>query len=134
MNDFDDFVDISGDLEEQFLDLSKRYVRIFLSKINAKNVQDVGVKFVRQPFLDVAIAFLINGQVVFLDHEYIKLKSLKARYDATLANIFNSFDYKKIEELCQKLKQELLKIYLKKRWFNGKNYKYWWNYIILWEK
>ncbi len=113
MNDFDDFLEINGDLEENFLDLSMRCAKIFLGKINAKTVDDVGVKFVKQPFLDIVVAFLINGQVVYLDQEYIKLKSLKARYDAVLANIFNTFDYSKIDKICQKLKQNLILNYKK---------------------
>lgn len=113
MNDFDDFIDISGDLEENFVKTALRYVKIFLSKNNVKNVEDVAVKFVRQPFLDILIAFRINGEVIRLDEEYIKLKSLKKYYDSVLANIFNKLSYNEIENICQKLKQEIIKIYKK---------------------
>lgn len=113
MNDFDDFVNISSDLEEEFLKTAKRYVKIFLEKTGTKNVQEVAVKFVKQPFLDILIVFRINGEIVRLDEEYIKLKSLKKYYDSVLANLFNSFSYEDIETICQKLKKEIENKYVK---------------------
>lgn len=113
MNDFDDFVNISSDLEEEFLKTAKRYVKIFLEKIGAKNVEEVAVKFVKQPFLDVLIAFRINGEIVRLDDEYIKLKSLKKYYDSVLANIFSKYSYEDVEAICQKLKKEIENKYVK---------------------
>ena len=59
------------------------------------------------------IAFRINSQIVYLDQSYIKQKSLKEKYDSLLANIFNTFSYEKIDEICQKLKEKLQKVYKK---------------------
>ena len=113
MNEFDDFLEIDGDLEELFLELSMRNVKIFLDKINARHIEDVAVKFKKQPFLDIVVAFLINGQVVYFDQEYIKLKILKERYDSVVANMFKTYDYQKIDEICKILQQNILKKYKK---------------------
>lgn len=111
MNKFDDFLEIDGDLTENFYNLSLRCINIFLSKINARHVEDVAVKFVKRPFLDILVAFRINGQIVYYDQEYVKLKSLKAKYDAVLANMFNNYDYQKIDEICLDLSKKLEKTY-----------------------
>lgn len=115
MNSFDDFVKINGDVVATYKNLAQRYVKIFLNKINAKYVDDIFVKFVKSPFLDVVFVFKINGQIVYLDHEYIKLKSLREQYDSTLANIFDKLSYKEIENICANLTQMLKQKYKKMR-------------------
>ena len=113
MNDFDDFVEIKDNIDDLFLRVSMRFVRIFLRKINARYIQDAAVKFVKQPFLDILIAFRINDQIVYLDREYIKQKSLISQYDAVLANLFNKYDYTQIDELCLKLSKNIKNEYQK---------------------
>lgn len=113
MNNFDDFVKLNGDIVEIYNNLAKRYVKIFLNKINAKKTDDLLVKFVPAPFLDVVFVFKINGQIVYLNHEYIKLKSLREQYDSALANIFNNFSHKQIEDICKNLTQMLKQEYIK---------------------
>lgn len=115
MNSFDDFVKIKGDVLEVYTSLAQRYVKIFLNKINAKHVDDVLVRFVQSPFLDIVFVFKINGQIVYLDHEYIKLKSLREQYDSALANIFDKLSYKEIENICANLTQMLKQKYKKMR-------------------
>ena len=113
MSNFDDFVKINGDVKDVYTNLAQRYVKIFLNKINTKRVDDLLCKFVQVPFLDVVFVFKINGQIVYLDHEYIKLKSLREQYDSALANIFEKLNYKQIEDICKTLTLLLKQKYMK---------------------
>lgn len=113
-NRFDDFLNIDGELGKTFVALALRYVKIFLRKIGARKVDEINVKFVKQPFLDIMYGFKINGQIVLLDQSFIRQQKLKDQYDSTLAHIFDSFDYKRIDELCKNIKEEIKKIYLRR--------------------
>ena len=110
---FDDFVTIDGKLDQVFVDLALRYTKIFLRKIGATKVDEADVKFVRQPFLDVLYGFRINGQIVLLDQSFIRQKALKEKYDSTLAHIFNQCNYDQIEQICQTIKNKIVKLYVK---------------------
>ncbi len=114
MQKFDDFVETKGDLTLIYTQLAQRYVKIFLNKINASFVEDLLVKFIKEPFLDISFLFYKNGQIIVLDHNYIKQKSLKQQYDSALAQIFCDFSYKQIEDMCKNLTQTLKAIYIKK--------------------
>jgi len=114
MPKFDDFVETKGDLTLTYTQLAQRYVKIFLNKIDAKYVEDLLVKFITQPFLDISFLFYKNGQIIVLDHNYIKQKSLKQQYESTLAQIFCDFSYKQIEDMCKNLTQTLKTTYIKK--------------------
>lgn len=113
MPQFDDFVETKGDLLQTYTQLALRYVKIFLNKINAKYVQDLTTKFIKAPFLDISFWFYINGQIVALDHNYIKQKSLKQQYDSALAQIFCDYSYSDIENLCKDITKELKTLYIK---------------------
>lgn len=110
---FDDFNEIDGDLIQEFFNLSKRRVKIFLNKIGSKKVDELSVLFETKPFLEILFGFRINGQVVILDSSYIKQKKLKEDYDSCLAQIFSEFDEKQIKEFCEKLKKELNNVFVK---------------------
>ena len=114
MKSFDDFVKINGDEVEVFINLAQRYVKIFLNKINAKKVDDLLVKFVPSPFLDIVYIFRINGQIVYLDQSYIKQKSLHEQYDSALATIFSELSQENIKDICLTLTQMLKQKYIKK--------------------
>lgn len=113
MDNFDDFVKINGDAVEVFVNLAQRYVKIFLNKINAKRVEDLLVKFVPSPFLDIVYVFKINGQIVYLDQEYIKQKSLKEQYDSALAVVFSKLTHDNIKDICLTLTKLLKQKYIK---------------------